>query len=328
MKNRSKILMAILPVLACFALLPGARAQNDEGDIPGTGDTQEGFQALFNVDTSVTGFDTGLGWVSLWNNVGDFFNTGVGAGTLFNNSGANDNTAVGAATMFFNTTGGDNTAVGINALRGDPTVFNTGSFNNAIGSAALFSNQTGDGNEAIGNNALTSNTTGSWNVASGHSAMFFNTAGMFNTAVGNGAGNNLSVGSENIYIGDTAGSLDFTGAAPGDESGVIRIGSFFAGTTACYINGILPNFIPQASGNPLVTINTTTGQLGWTTDFAASKVVEQEKKIEEQQASIIQLKTEMQTMVAQLKEQAAQIQRVSAQIQVNKPAPQVVVNKP
>jgi hypothetical protein len=53
---------------------------------------------------------------------------------------------------------------------------------------------------------------------------------------------------------------------------VIRIGSFFSGTAACFINGILPNFVPPASGNPIVTIDTTTGQLGWTTDFAANKV--------------------------------------------------------
>jgi len=31
MKNRSKILVAILPVLACFALLPGAQAVCQEG---------------------------------------------------------------------------------------------------------------------------------------------------------------------------------------------------------------------------------------------------------------------------------------------------------
>jgi hypothetical protein len=43
-----------------------------------------------------------------------------------------------------------------------------------------------------------------------------------------------------------------------------------------------------------------------TTDFAANKVSELQKKIEEQQATITQLKSEMQTMVAQVKEQAAQ----------------------
>jgi anion-transporting ArsA/GET3 family ATPase len=59
-----------------------------------------------------------------------------------------------------------------------------------------------------------------------------------------------------------------------------------------------------------------------------NEFLKEHKKVEEQQASISQLKGEMQTMVAQLKEQAAQIQKVSAQLEVNKSAPQVVVNKP
>jgi hypothetical protein len=33
-------------------------------------------------------------------------------------------------------------------------------------------------------------------------------------------------------------------------------------------------------------------------------------------------------LAATVKEQAAQIQKVSAQVEVNKPAPQLVVNKP
>jgi hypothetical protein len=95
----------------------------------------------------------------------------------------------------------------------------------------------------------------------------------------------------------------------------------------CFIGGILSHFVTPGLGDSLVTINTTTGQLGWTTDSAANKVVEQQKKIEKQQASIDQLKIEMQAMVAQLKEQAAQIQKVSAQLEVNKAAPQTVSNK-
>jgi (2Fe-2S) ferredoxin len=59
-----------------------------------------------------------------------------------------------------------------------------------------------------------------------------------------------------------------------------------------------------------------------------NEFLKEHKNVEEQQASISQLKSEMQTMVAQLKEQAAQIQKVSAHLEVNKPAPQVVANKP
>ena len=113
------------------------------------------------------------------------------------------------------------------------------------------------------------------------------------------------------------------------ESNTIRIGdglNFVAGAQ-CFIGGILTNFIPLAPGNPLVTINTTTGQLGWTTDYAAAKVEEQQKKIEEQQASINQMKSEMQTMVAQLKENAVQIQRANTQLEMSNPVTKVVANK-
>jgi hypothetical protein len=59
-----------------------------------------------------------------------------------------------------------------------------------------------------------------------------------------------------------------------------------------------------------------------------NEFLKEHKKVEEQQATISELKNEVQTVVAQLKEQAAQIQKVSAQLEVNKPAPQVVANKP
>jgi len=161
-------------------------------------------------------------------------------------------------------------------------------------------------------------------VAVGDLALINNTSGSFNTAIGAAAGENLTTGHNNICIGQ--GSFGVAG-----ESNTVRIGDGLptgAGLSQCFIGGILSHFVTPSLGDSLVTINTTTGQLGWTTDSAANKVAEQQKKIEEQQASINQLKIEMQTMVAQLKEQAAQIQKVSAQLEVSKPAPQVVVNKP
>src|SRR5262249_7192269 len=57
-------------------------------------------------------------------------------------------------------------------------------------------------------------------------------------------------------------------------------------------------------------------------------VQEQGKTVQEQGGTIAELKKEIATLTATVKEQAAQIQKVSAQIEVNKPAPQVVVNKP
>ena len=105
MKNRSTTLMVILPVLACFALLPGAQGQvfpPPDGCYPNF-TTAEGCEALSVLAAGIA--NTGLGWRSLFSDTTGNLNTGVGAGTLsFNN--ADSNTAVGAAALLFNTTGG------------------------------------------------------------------------------------------------------------------------------------------------------------------------------------------------------------------------------
>jgi hypothetical protein len=212
--------------------------------------------------------------------------------------------------------------MGVNAL-----VHNTtGNLNIAIGDDAEF-NTTGSSNVTVGagNNGPNGITTGSNNTCLGNGAGLGITGGGNNTCLGQNAGSNLATASGNIYIGNGVNP-----PGPGFEFNTVRIGDNLptdAGASACFIGGILSHHIPQMSGNPIVTIDLVTQQIGYTTDFA-DKLTEQQKKIEEQQASITQLKSEMHTMVAQLKEQAAQIQRVSAQLQVSKPAPQVVANKP
>ncbi|PYL18417.1 MAG: hypothetical protein DMF41_12325 [Verrucomicrobia bacterium] len=61
-----------------------------------------------------------------------------------------------------------------------------------------------------------------------------------------------------------------------------------------------------------------------------STVEKQEALIAQQQqdfqATVAQQQTEIQALTAALKEQASQIQKVSAQLEVNKPAPQTVLN--
>src|SRR6266496_930282 len=85
MKNRSTILVAILPVLACLAVLPEARAVSPapDGCYPGF-TTAEGCNALRFLGAGAG--NTGVGWYSLYS-VGDAnYNTGVGAGTLVLNT--------------------------------------------------------------------------------------------------------------------------------------------------------------------------------------------------------------------------------------------------
>src|SRR5438874_1929823 len=369
MKIRSKLLMVILPVVACFALLPGAQAQVCEDGCGSNFNTFQGDDALISIGAGAG--NTAFGWRALFFTSATSFNTAVGGGALaLNNS--NDNVAVGAAALLTNTAGADNVAVGTDVL-----VFSNGSDNNAIGSFALFNNIGGSSNNALGFDALV------------------NSLGDFNTAIGDEAGNTITTGTNNICIGTSAGSGIVDGAD------IIAIGSAATGVFAnvgptTFIGGINePTGDPGSTVAVLIDSNNNLGtsvssrrfkhdikpmdkssgallslkpvsfkynhdvkgstQYGLVAEEVAqvdphlvvyrdgqpftvkydqvnvmllNEFLKEHKKVEEQEASISQLKGEMQTMVAQLKEQAAQIQKVSAKIQVNKHAPQVVVNKP
>jgi uncharacterized coiled-coil protein SlyX len=202
----------ILPVLACFAFLPGAHAQLSpppDGCYPNF-TTAEGCNALQSLSTGAG--NTGLGWYSLFSNTDASFNTGVGGGALALNNG-DSNTAVGAAALLLNTTGHQNTAVGTDAL-----VYNdTGFEDTAVGAFALFGNTIGTQNTAIGNQALSSNTTAFDNTACGFMALLNNVDGLSNTAVGAGALRDNVSGSDNQALG--RGALRHT-----EGSGNIGIG--------------------------------------------------------------------------------------------------------
>src|SRR6266516_3591356 len=111
MKNRSTILMAIVPVLTCFALLPGARAVNPtpDGCFPNF-TTAEGCDALSLL--TIGAGNTALGWRSLFLDTTGSFNTGVGGGALDLNN-ADSNTAAGAAALLLNGLGTQNCAFGV-----------------------------------------------------------------------------------------------------------------------------------------------------------------------------------------------------------------------
>ena len=331
------ILITLL--LACFAL--SQRAQGVSPPPPGgypNFTTAAGDHALQALTLGLG--NTALGTFSLFSVTTGNFNTAVGAGALDLNT-ADSNTATGAAALLFNTTGTENTANGTAALE-----FNdTGSDNTAIGAFALFSNTEGIQNTAIGGFALESNILGTANVAIGQSALS-NTDAFSNTVVGFETGLNLTLPSSsgNIYIGDSAGTQDFTGDSPGDEDGVIRIGSAFSGRFACFINGIATNSqVWNGVSVCQVTVDAS-GQLGVdclnpnnpsatpaSPHAPVSSSGPQQPATRPQRQAMLNDKVEkLQATVAQLtqqlKEQAAQIQKVSAQLETRKPAPQVAEN--
>lgn len=224
-------MVAILPVLACFALLPGARAVSPapDGCYPNY-TTAEGCKALQNLVGGAG--NTGLGWYALFSDVAGNFNTGVGGGALVLNDG-DSNTAVGAAAGLLNTSGTQNTAVGTDAM-----VFNdTGSANTGLGAFALENNVSGVTNVAVGTFAGQS-STGNFNTAVGGFAFRDATSGARNTAVGAGAMESADGGSDNTAIGELAGNALGAGSSnicigsgvvgvSGDNS-TIRIGSNLA----------------------------------------------------------------------------------------------------
>ncbi len=198
MKNQSKLLMAILPVLACFALLPGARAQCLDGCDSTNFNTFQGDGALIN--NTIGSGNAAFGWRALFLNTDGSFNTGVGAGALVFNTGS-DNTAVGTAALLLNTTGADNVAVGTDAL-----VFNdSGSENTAVGTFAL-ENNTVDANTATGAFALEANTTGGTLETS---VLGFDLGP--NTAIGSHALENTVDASANTAVGYQALHSQVTG---------------------------------------------------------------------------------------------------------------------
>jgi hypothetical protein len=125
--------------------------------------TAIGYQALFaNTDGDT---NTAIGGEALTDNTSGSENVAVGTDALANNDTGSDNNAVGSFALFFNINGAFNNAHGRDAL-----FANLGSENNAFGDLALVSNTTGDGNTAIGDDALDSCTTGSSNTAVGDEA--------------------------------------------------------------------------------------------------------------------------------------------------------------
>ncbi len=322
MKNRSTILLAILPVLACFALLPGARAVNPapDGCFPNF-TTAEGCDALSLLTTGAG--NTGLGWRSLFSDTTGSFNTAVGAGALILNN-ADSNTAVGAVALLLNTSGTQNTAVGTDAL-----VFNdSGSSNTATGYFALMNNTTGDSNTATGWEALTANTTGNNNTAIGNQALQSSETTSDHVAIGRMAGSGITTANNNIIIGH--------------HSGVHSV--FGQESDRCFIDNI--HGAPVSAATALVVTVDPDGRLGTTTADRPAPGGFSPKRhpasshSRRRQASHARSESrelasnrpwqqqQIQTLTAQLKENAAQIQKANAQLEMNKPAAKVVVNKP
>jgi uncharacterized coiled-coil protein SlyX len=322
----------------------GYRALSFNGD--GNRNTAVGYQASF-VNTTADDV-TAVGWNALRSNTG-IRNCAFGSGALQNNTtGSNASNAFGYQALFSNTTGLFNNAFGWRALNNNVS----GSNNTAIGDGAGFS-VTGSNNTCLGANAGTGFTTASNSVAIGLAGS--NQSGR--TWIRNAnVIQSFSAGVNNYVTVEVAtGRIGMTAVVssqrykhdirPMDNSSeaifrlkpvTFRLKQEFDenqlpqwGLIAEDVEKVDPNLISRNYKGEIEAVRYEAVNAMLLNEF-----LKEHKRVEQQQASIAELRStvaqqqkEMEVLTAQLREQASQIQKVSAQVELNKRAPQTVVNK-
>jgi hypothetical protein len=301
--------------------------------------TAVGAGALFS---NTTGSDNNaVGVFALFTNVSGFFDNAVGHGALQSNVDGSQNNALGDLALFSNTSGGTNTAVGDDALFS----VTEGSGNTGVGDEAGNGITTGSNNTCIGAGAGVGIVDGTDIIAIGTPAagIFANFGptcfiGGINEPTGDPGSTVAVLIDSNNNLGTSASTRRVKhDIKPMDKASEVILAlkpvsfkyNYDVKNTPCF--GLVAEDVAEVDRD-LVVLDKEgrpkTVRYEQVNAMLLNEFLKEHKKVEEQQASISQLKGEMQTMVAQLKEQAAQIQKVSAQLEVNKPAPQVVANKP
>jgi hypothetical protein len=313
----------------------------------GSSNTANGVNTLFRNTTGFQNAATGV--QALFSNTTGFHNTAAGFQALLFNTTGNHNTADGDNALVHNTTGNFNTASGAHALDHNTT----GSSNVALGFQAGF-DITGSGNVCIGQNVLglagENNVTRIRNIGSTAQAN-----GIFVTV---GAGGKLGFQmssrryKEDIKPMDKASEALFALKPVSfrykQEIDPARSPDF--GLIAEDVATVNPDLVARDEDGKIVTVRYQAVNTMLLNEF-----LKEHKKVEEQQATIADLKStvaqqriyfeaamaqqrkeseataaqqqkEIQALTTSLTEQGAQIQKVSAQLEVNKSAPQIVLN--
>lgn len=180
--------------------------------------------------------NTAIGAAALRNDTSGVYNTGVGYLAMYQNRSGDVNVAVGTSALRNNLTGSGNTALGTNAMFNHKYLDN----NTAVGYEAMLQDTSGYANTALGWRSLKSNKRGFNNIAIGAGAMELTDSATFNVAMGVNAlqGTAGSKGqSQNVAIGDytlETGSNYLGATAVGTYAGNASHASFntFIGYTA------------------------------------------------------------------------------------------------
>jgi hypothetical protein len=307
-----------------------------------------GYQALMNNINGIA--NTAVGFQTLLNNISGSGNTAIGVGTLFNNIFGNGNTAVGNSALA-NNTADQNTATGTSALSDNTT----GVENTANGYAALSNNITGLANTAVGWQALNNNQTGNANVALGKNAGAFST-GNANVYIGSDM-SGVAGESNACYIRSIFGQTSTSGVQvfinANNKLGTMTSSKHFkedikpmdqasqelyalepvtfrykkeidpAGTSQF---GLVAEDVEKV--NPDLIVRDNEGKpysvrYDQVNAMLLNEFLKEHKKVAQLETTVAQQRKDFEAALSQLK---AQIQKVSAQLEVNKAAPQTVVN--
>jgi uncharacterized coiled-coil protein SlyX len=299
--------------------------------------------------------NTATGAGALLSNSTGADNTASGAFALFSNTTGIDNTANGTGALQSNTTGRDNTANGLNALHQNTT----GQNNTANGVGALFGNTIGIQNTAIGYFASLNQTTGGNNVALGFNAGGVQTTGSDNVYIG---ANIFGVAGESnaCYIKSIFGQTTASGI-PVLINSNNRLGTTTSSkrfkeeikamdkssealfalnpVTFRYKKEVDPTATPQfglvaedvEKVNPDLVVRDQEGKpysvrYDQVNAMLLNEFLKEHRKVQKLETNDAEQQREIKALVATVKEQAAQIQKVSAQFELNRLAPQTVLN--
>ncbi len=316
--------------------------------------TAVGAQALFA--NSSGGLNCAFGNYALFAN-NNYENCAFGFNALRLNTSGNDNTANGAYALDANTSGSSNTADGAGAL----THNTIGGGNTAIGRNALYSNTTGGANIAIGHQAGMNLTGGDDNIdignegvaGEGHTIRIGSQQNQSDTFVSGIYGRPVGPAPLTVMCGSD-GKLTANASSRRFKHDIKPIDKASEAILALKPVTFLYNEDPTntpwfgliaedvAEVNPDLIVRDKEGKpfsvryeqvnAMLLNEFLKEhkKVEQQDRRIREQETMITQLKNELQATAASQQKQIeslnAGLQKVSAQLELNKAAPQTVLN--
>jgi hypothetical protein len=304
-------------------------------------------------------FNLAIGFRTGYMNTTGTHLTGIGAAALRNNTTGSNDTAIGSDAMRENSIGDNNTAIGSSAL----STNSQGNVNTAVGSEALMNNNTGIHNTAIGAGALLGNTTGGFNIAIGSFAGANLTTGYDNIDIGHsgfpgehdtiriGTSNGIATFIDGIYGVQEPGPAVAVYVSSGGQLGTAASSRRFKKeirrmdkaseailalkpVTFYYKNdatntpafGLIAEEV--ADVNPDLVVRDKEGKpFSVRYDQVNAMLLNEFLK---EHAKVEQLKKDFESRIAEQQKQiealTAGLQKVSANLEMNKPAPQTVLN--